>query len=60
MPYTEASKRATIKYRKEHLKVVNMTMKKEDYNELKEYADSKGKGVSTVIKEAIKEKIAKG
>lgn len=57
MAYTEASKRASIKYRKNHLKVVSMTMQKDEYKRLKAYADRKGKGVSTVIKDLLKERI---
>lgn len=57
MAYTEASKKASIKYRKEHIKRVEILMQNEEYTELKQYADSKNKPVGTVIKDAIKKEI---
>lgn len=56
MAYTEASKRATIKYMKK-LKRVPLDMKREQYDRLKAYCDSLGKPVNTTIKEILFEKI---
>ena len=56
MPYTEASKRATLKYMKK-LKRIPLDMQIPQYSRLKEYCDHKGKPVNTVIKEIIFEKI---
>lgn len=55
MPYTEASKRATLKYMKK-LKRIPLDMQIPQYSRLKAYCDHKGKPVNTVIKEIIFEK----
>ena len=56
MAYSEASKRATVKYMKK-LKRVPLDMQWEQYNRLKAYCDSLGKPVNTTIKEVLFEKI---
>lgn len=56
MAYSEASKRATIKYMKK-LKRVPLDMQWEQYNRLKAYCDHIGKPVNTFIKEVLFEKI---
>ena len=56
MPYTEASKRATLKYMKK-LKRIPLDMQIPQYSRLKEYCEHKGNPVNTVIKEIIFEKI---
>ena len=56
--YTEASKRATIKYIKEHTKQIMVRYKKEEYIErIKPAIDKSGIPISTFIKQAILEKI---
>lgn len=54
--YTEASKKATIKYMKK-LKRIPLDVQPEQYDAIKQYADNQGKPVNTVIKEIIFEKI---
>lgn len=54
--YTEASKKATVKYMKK-LKRIPLDVQPEQYEEIKKYADEKGKPVNTILKEIIFEKI---
>lgn len=54
--YTEASKKATIKYMKK-LKRIPLDVQQEQYDAIKQYAKSQGKPVNTAIKEIIFEKI---
>lgn len=54
--YTEASKKATIKYMKK-LKRIPLDVQPEQYEEIKKYADKEGKPVNTILKEIIFEKI---
>jgi predicted DNA binding CopG/RHH family protein len=54
--YTEASKKATIKYMKK-LKRIPLDVQPEQYDAIKQYAKSQGKPVNTAIKEIIFEKI---
>ena len=56
MAYTEAGKKATIKYMKK-LKRIPLDVQMEQYEEIKKYADAQGKPVNTMIKEIIFEKI---
>ena len=56
MSYTEAGKKATIKYMKK-LKRIPLDVRQEQYEAIKTYADAKGKPVNTVLKEIIFEKI---
>lgn len=54
--YTEASKKATIKYMKK-LKRIPLDVQLEQYEQIKKYADKEGKPVNTILKEIIFEKI---
>lgn len=54
MAYTEASKRATIKYQREHLKQVPIRFQFSEYEELKHAADQAGLPVATFMKQAIR------
>ena len=54
--YTEASKKATVKYMKK-LKRIPVDVQMEQYNAIKKYANEKGKPVNTVLKEIIFEKV---
>lgn len=56
MPYNEAQKKATIKYMKK-LKRIPLDVQVDQYEKIKEYADKEGKGVNTIIKEIVFEKI---
>ena len=54
MAYSEASKRATIKYQREHLKQVPIRFQFSEYEELKHAADRAGLPVATFMKQAIR------
>lgn len=58
MAYSEAQKRATIKYMKK-LKRIPLDVKPEEYELIKQYAKKLGKPVNTALKELIFEKIRK-
>ena len=53
MAYSEASKRATIKYQREHLKRIPLSVPLEFYESLKAAADITGESVNGYIKAAI-------
>ena len=54
MTYNEASKRATIKYQKEHLKRIPLSVPKDYYeNRLKPAAENAGESVNGYIKKSI-------
>lgn len=55
--YTEAQKKATIKYARKRLKRVPLDMQKTDYEKLLETATEAGMSVNGYIKTAIAEKI---
>lgn len=57
MATSESQKRASIKHAKENLKRVPLDVKKEKYEEYKEFAESKGMSVRGFIIDAIEEKI---
>lgn len=57
--YNEVSKKASLKYQKENIKKVPFEMLIEEYEELKEYCESKGYKVATYIKEAAEMKMEK-
>jgi hypothetical protein len=57
MAYSEAQKKATMKYMKEKLKRIPLDVRPDQYDAIKAYADSIGKPVNTVIKEIVFEKI---
>lgn len=59
MGITEAQKIATAKHKKIYYKRIPLDVKKEEYNELKEYADEINQGVNTVIRSLINELLEK-
>lgn len=56
MPYTDAQKKATQKYKEKNYKRIPLDVQKEFYDYLKGVADSQNKSVNGFIKEAIDEK----
>lgn len=58
MPYTEAKKRATIKYQKANYKSITIKFKHEEIALLKELANAKGQSATAYCIEAIKKQIA--
>ncbi len=59
MPYTEAQKAATLKYAKKTYKRIPFDMRKEEYEELKQYCDAHGLSVNGFIRDLIKQEIKK-
>ena len=57
LAYTDAGKRATMKYAREKLKRVPLDMQLSDYEELKQAAGRAGESVNGYIKQAIKERM---
>ena len=57
MPYSEASKRATIKYQCTHLKRIPLSVKTEEYERIKAAADRAGESVNGSIKKAIRQRM---
>lgn len=58
MSYNEISKKATMKYMKDKMKIINLRIRKDEYeNDIKPYIDKSGMPTATFIKAAIKEKI---
>lgn len=55
MPYTEAAKRATAKYKKENIKRIALEMRLDQYELIKAYAGDRP--INTVLKEIIFEHI---
>lgn len=56
--YNESRKNSTIKYMKEKMKIINLRIKKDDYEERIEPAIRRsGLPVATFVKKAIDEKI---
>ena len=58
MPYSEAQKKATLKYRENAYKRVPFDVPKDFYERLKEVAQQQGKSINGFIKEAVEEKIS--
>ena len=56
--YTEAQKKASLRYAKDKLKRVPLDLKKEEYELLSAAAKASGKSINGYIKEAIAEKIS--
>lgn len=54
---TEARKRATLKYKKNHYKRVPLDIQREEYETIKEYAESNGETVNGMIKRLIRQEI---
>lgn len=58
MAYNESSKKATLKYMREKVKVINIRFKKEDYDkDILPAINKTGLPVATFVKQAIEEKI---
>lgn len=57
MPYSEASKRATIKYQCTHLKRIPLSVKTEEYERIKAAADRAGESVNGYIKKSIRQRM---
>lgn len=57
MATTEAQKKATIKYAKNNLKRIPLDVKKDEYERIKQFADSQNLSVRAFILQAINEKI---
>lgn len=55
MAYTEANKKATIKYAREKLKRIPLDVQKEKYDIIKNHAEQHGESVNGFIKRAIEE-----
>lgn len=53
--YSEAQKRANLNYAKNHLKRIPLDVRKEKYEEIKDFALSHGESVNGFIKRAIDE-----
>ena len=56
MAYSEAQKKATLKYREKNYKRIPLDVPNEFFTYLKGVAESQGKSVNGFIKEAINEK----
>lgn len=57
MVYTEASKKADMKYKKAHIKRIPLDVQREKYDEIKSAADRAGETVNGYIKKAIEERM---
>ena len=57
MAYTEAQKKANIKYREKSIKRIPLDVQKEKYEEIKAAADAAGEKVNGYIKKAIDERM---
>lgn len=57
MVYTEASKKADMKYKKAHIKRIPLDVQREKYEEIKSAADRAGETVNGYIKKAIDERM---
>lgn len=57
MVYTEASKKADMKYKKAHIKRIPLDVQKEKYDEIKSAADRAGETINGYIKKAIEERM---
>lgn len=55
MSVSEAQKRATLKYNKEHIKRIPLDVQKEEYTRIQEHAAARGESVNGFIKRAISE-----
>jgi predicted HicB family RNase H-like nuclease len=59
MPYSEAQKKATLKYRENAYKRVPFDIPKDFYEQVKVAAQSQGKSINGFIKEALEEKMSR-
>lgn len=57
---SEAQKRASMKYAKEKLKRIPLSVSKEKYEEIKQAADEAGESVNGFIKNAIESRMNSG
>lgn len=57
MVYTEASKKADMKYKKAHIKRIPLDVQREKYDEIKSAADRAGETINGYIKKAIEERM---
>ena len=58
MAYNEVAKKATMKYMKEKMKIINLRIKKDDYeSRIQPAIEKSGLPTATFIKQAIDEKI---
>lgn len=55
MAYTEAQKRATVKYRTKSYKRIPLDVKIEEYEAIKAYADQNGEAVNGFIRRIVRE-----
>lgn len=60
MAYTEAQKKATLKYKEKSYKRIPLDMKIEEYEELRKYCEETDEPINGFIKRLIKEAIKKG
>ena len=60
MAYSEAQKRATIKYQREKLKRIPLDVRKEMYSIWKQAADEAGESLNGFIKEAVRARVELG
>lgn len=56
---TESQKRASAKWNKENLKQINLALRVEEYNQLKEYCAKVGIATNTYIRQLIQADISK-
>ena len=59
MPYTEAQKRATMKYRKNNLVTLTLDLKPEEKETIKAAAVAAGKPVKTYLLDLVRQDTAK-
>lgn len=60
MPYSEAQKKATEKYRQANYKRIPLDVPKEKYDQIKAAADAAGESVNGYIKKAVDARIESG
>lgn len=58
--YTEAKKKAILKYAKKNLKRIPLDVQLAEYNRIKAAADAAGEPVNTYIKNAINARLESG
>lgn len=57
MAYSESSKRATIKYQREHLKRIPLSIQNAEFERIKAAAVAAGESVNGFIKRAVRERM---
>lgn len=53
MPYNDAQKKATMKYKEKNIKRIPLDVQKEKYEEIKAAAEAAGESVNGYIKTAV-------